>query len=195
MGWRAGWQAAFFSLVNSRSFNWGVAPVDVSFPTSHFLLAACGGGGGAGRGDVGTRPQAHRSWGDTEHLVGGVPPGLSAPMDFALQIPPKRDWWWEEVMVSEPHRASQGGDSRLRAGCLAMVQAPSTAIAIRLVMVCGLHTFAYPSARTAESTACSMAPKECSQGLKGTWPHGNEKSRLCAPPGSPCSRKAGRHSG
>lgn len=48
MGWRAGWQAAFFSLVNSRSFNWGVAPVDVSFPTSHFLLAACGGGGGQG---------------------------------------------------------------------------------------------------------------------------------------------------
>ena len=65
---------------------------------------------------MGTRPQAHRSWGDTEHLVGGVPPGLSAPMNFALQIPPKRDWWWEEVMVSEPDRASQGGDSHLLLG-------------------------------------------------------------------------------
>ena len=73
-----------------------------------FLHAAGGGGGGAGRGDVGTQPQAHRSWGDAEHLVGGVPPGLSAPMDFALQIPPKRDWWWEEAMASEPDRASQG---------------------------------------------------------------------------------------
>lgn len=144
---------------------------------------------------MGTRPQAHCSWGDAERLVGGVPPGLSAPMDFALQIPPKQDQWWEEVMASKPDRASQGGDSRLLAGCLAVVQAPSTVIATRLVMVCGLHTFAYLSARTAESTACSMAPRECSQGLKGTWPLGNEESRLCPPPGGPCSRKAGWHGG
>lgn len=192
MGWRAGWQAAFFSLVNSRSFNWGVAPVDVSFPTSHFSHAA-GGGEKAGRGDVGTQPQAHSSWGDAERLVGGVPLGLSAPMDLALQIPPKQDWWWEEVMVSKPDRASQGRDNHLLSGCLAVVQAPSTAIAIRLVMVCGLHTFPYPSARTAESTACSKAPRECSQGLEGTGPPGTEESRLRPPPGGPCSRKVGRH--
>ena len=171
MGWQAGWQAAFFSLVNSRSFNWGVAPVDVSFPTSHFSRAA-GWGEKAGRGDVGTRSQAHSSWGDAERLVGEVPSGLSAPMEPALQIPPEQDWWWEEVMASKPDRASQGRDSRLPAGRPAVVQAPSTAIAIRLETVCGLLTFAYPSARTAERTACSEAPGSAARAWRGRGPLG-----------------------
>lgn len=58
-------------------------------------------------------------------------------------------------------------------------------------MVCGLHTFAYLSARTAESTACSMAPRECSQGLKGTRPLGNEESRLCLPAAHVLERQGG----
>lgn len=63
MGWRSALagSALLFSLVNNRSFNWGVVPVNVSVLTSHFCMVP-------GERGAWTQPQAHPSWGNAERV-------------------------------------------------------------------------------------------------------------------------------